>query len=590
MPRHVLITGASVAGNTAAWWLGRAGFDVTVVERAPAFRDGGQNVDVRGSGREVLRRMGLEQAALDHGTGEEGTAWVDRDGRIAAQFLLDGTGADGMTAEMEILRGDLARLLHDPAAGHAAYRFGDHVTAITQDEDAASVTFASGRTERYDAVIVAEGVGSATRALVFPHENRPRWMDLTIAYCTIPRVPDDDRLWRWYNAPGGRSISLRPDRHGTTRAMLSVQRPPGGEQEWSIARQKAWLHDRFADAGWQAPRVLAGMDTTGDFYFDVLRQVRMPRWSNGRIVLTGDAAWCATPIAGIGTTLAITGAYVLAAEMARSGDVAAAFAAYEQAMRPMVEDAQGVPKIAPRLMNPHSRIGIHLLHGVLGVASRPAVRRLAGKLSSGSAKAPDLSRYTVDAVDAAGGPSEAVAPAPTPAPRPVREPVSKGLSPLRALAVVGGVLGASAVLGRRNAPDPSHPRIRRWYRRLDKPGFTPPDAAFGAVWPVLETGLAIGGYRLLRQPPGTARNAAVGLWLLNTALVGGWTQLFFREKRLAASAAASGAMVASSAAYVAAAARVDRPAAAVGVPFLGWLGFATILATRIWHDNPANGR
>ncbi|WP_267389205.1 TspO/MBR family protein [Sphingomonas sp. GC_Shp_3] len=165
-----------------------------------------------------------------------------------------------------------------------------------------------------------------------------------------------------------------------------------------------------------------------------------------------------------------------------------------------------------------------------------------------------------------------------------------GLTPLAALAAVGIVLGASAVLGRRNAPDRTHPRIRRWYRRLDKPGYTPPDAVFGAVWPVLETGLAVGGYRLLRHPSGRTRNAAVGLWLLNTAMVGGWTELFFREKRLAASAMASGAMVASSAAYVATAAKVDRPAAAMGVPFVGWLGFATLLAGRIWRDNPARTR
>lgn len=165
-----------------------------------------------------------------------------------------------------------------------------------------------------------------------------------------------------------------------------------------------------------------------------------------------------------------------------------------------------------------------------------------------------------------------------------------GSTPLLALGVVAAVLGASALIGRRNAPDPSHPDTRRWYRRLDKPSFTPPDAAFGAVWPVLETGLAIGGYRLLRRPPGATRNAAVGLWLLNTAMVGGWTQLFFREKRLGPSAAASGAMVATGAAYVATAARVDRPAAALAVPFVAWLGFATLLAERIWRDNPDGGR
>ena len=164
-----------------------------------------------------------------------------------------------------------------------------------------------------------------------------------------------------------------------------------------------------------------------------------------------------------------------------------------------------------------------------------------------------------------------------------------GLSRPGAAAIVALVLGASAVLGRRNAPDSSHPGIRRWYKRLDKPAYTPPDAIFGTVWPVLETGLAIGGYRLLRQTSGPARNAAIGLWLLNTAMVGGWTELFFREKRLGASAAASGAMVATSAAFVATAARVNRPAAAAAVPFAAWIGFATLLAERIRRDNPAGG-
>lgn len=393
MSRRILISGASIAGNTAAWWLGRYGFDVTVVERAPEFRDDGQNIDIRGVGREVLRRMGLEQVALDHGTGEQGTVWIDDDGKEVAKFVTDELGSDGPTAEMEILRGDLARLLYEPARERARFRFGDCIDRIEDGADTVSVVFASGQSETYDGVIIAEGVGSTTRELVFPDENDPRWMDLTIAYFTIPRQAADDQMWRWYNATEGRSISLRPDRHGTTRAMLSLQQPPKGEQNWSVEKQKAYLRDRFSDAGWQAQRVLAAMDTTEDFYFDVLRQVRMDRWSTGRIVLTGDAAWCATPLAGIGATLAVTGGYVLASELARAGDIKQAFSICEEAMRPMVEKGQGVPKIAPRLMNPHSRLGINLLHGALSLASKPAIRGIAAKLFASEPEGPDLSRY-----------------------------------------------------------------------------------------------------------------------------------------------------------------------------------------------------
>ncbi|MBB2805795.1 FAD-binding monooxygenase [Xanthomonas arboricola] len=393
MPRRILITGASVAGNTVAWALARQGFDVSVVEQAAQFRDGGQNIDVRGVGREVLQRMGLEQSALDHGTGEEGTAWVDDHGHAVATFKTDDMDGDGPTAELEILRGDLARLLYDAARQKAEYRFGDRIASIDDDGEAATVHFQSGRSDRFDAVIVAEGVGSATRELLFPGENDPRWMDLTIAYFTIARTADDDRLWRWYHTTGGRSISLRPDQHGTTRAMLSLQKAPEGEQDWDLATQKAYLRERFADAGWQAARVLDGMDTTDDFYFDALRQVRMPRWHAGRVVLTGDAAWCATPLAGIGATLAVTGGYVLANEIARAATLEQAFAAYADAMRPMVEQGQGVPKIGPRLMNPHSRLGIQLLHGALKFASQPSIQNIAAKLMTPSMKAPDLSRY-----------------------------------------------------------------------------------------------------------------------------------------------------------------------------------------------------
>jgi len=391
MKKRVLIAGASIAGNTAAWWLGHYGFDVLVVEKAPGFRDGGQNIDVRGPGREVLRRMGLEQAALASGTGEKGLTWVDTHGRAIATFIAE-AGTDGPTAEMEILRGDLARLLFDDAREKAQFRFGDSIAAIDDANGSPSVTFASGRTEQFDIVIVAEGVGSPTRDKHFPGENVPRYMDMTIAYFTIPKAPDDNNLWRLYNAPGRRTISLRPDMVGTTRASFFVLKPSDDEQSWSVDRQKVWLRTIFKDAGFESSRILDGMDQAKDFYFDVLRQVRMPRWSRGGVALTGDAAWCATPLAGLGTTLAVVGAYVLAGELSRGADAASAFDAYERVMRPYVEKAQKILKAIPRLVNPNSRLGISLLHAALRVVASPFVSKLLSKLvasKSESFKLPD---------------------------------------------------------------------------------------------------------------------------------------------------------------------------------------------------------
>jgi 2-polyprenyl-6-methoxyphenol hydroxylase-like FAD-dependent oxidoreductase len=350
---------------------------------------------VRGAGRDVLKRMGLEDAALDRGTGEEGTAWVREDGSIVAEFGQTEDGSDGPTAEMEILRGDLARLLYENSHGKAEYKFGDAIAAIRQHDNGAEVQFESGHSEDFDLVVIAEGVGSATREMVFPGENDPRWLDMSIAYFTIPRTADDDKLWRWYHTTGGRGVSLRPDQHGTTRAMLSVQRPSDGEENWSAEQQKAWLHEEFKDAGWEAPRVLAGMDATDDFYFDALRQVQMPRWSNGRVALTGDAAWCVTPMGGVGATLAVVGAYILAGELSRSDDVGVALRGYEEHLRDFVENAQKIPKIAPRLANPHSEFGLAVLHGTLKLASAPGVQDVFAKVLGGKSKDIELPEYEV---------------------------------------------------------------------------------------------------------------------------------------------------------------------------------------------------
>ncbi|WJH38511.1 FAD-dependent monooxygenase (plasmid) [Aliirhizobium terrae] len=399
MSKKVLITGASVAGCTAAWWLGRTNrFDVTVVEKHPEFRDGGQNIDIRGAGREVLRKMGLEEKALRAGTKETGTAWVNEDGGVIAEIDTAELGTDGPTAEMEILRGDLARILYEDTRQQAMFRFGDTIAAMDERADGVAVTFDSGATGNFDIVVIAEGVGSQTREMVFPGDNDPYPLDMTLAYFTIPSEAHDDRRWRWYHTTEGRGVSLRPDQHGTARAMLSVQKEPEGEQDWPRDKQMAWLQERFGDVGWESRRVLSGMLDTDDFYFDVLRQVRMPKWSKGRVVLCGDAAWCVTPLGGIGATLAVVGGYVLAGELARSEHHGEALARYEGHLRPFVEKAQNIKKIVPRIANPHSRFGLAFMHATVKLAAAPVVKDLMARFLANRSDDIDLPDYELTAV------------------------------------------------------------------------------------------------------------------------------------------------------------------------------------------------
>lgn len=391
MSRRILISGASIAGNTTAWWLSRHGFDVTIIEKAPQFRDGGQNVDVRGAGRQVLRKMGLEQAALDLTTGEAGTDWVDEHDNTIARFAVEDMG-DGPTAELEIMRGDIASMIYEPASQRSNYRFNETIKALEQDAHGVTVHFENSPSDLYDLVIVAEGVGSPTRELVFPGENKPKWMDITIAYFAIPRTSEDGVFARQYNTVGGIGATLKPGRQDTVHVYMGMQKKPEGENQWDTERQKQFLQEKFSDAGWHFPRILDGMSRTDDFYFDVLRQVRMNRWYDDRVVLTGDAAWCATPLSGIGTTLAIVGGYVLAGELSRTEDLPSALAAYERVMRPFVKEGQGVPKIVPRMLWPHTRGGLTLLRGAMRIAGQPMIRKAFSNLflrDSEKVKLPD---------------------------------------------------------------------------------------------------------------------------------------------------------------------------------------------------------
>lgn len=380
--RTVLISGASIAGPALAFWLHRYGMRPVVIERAAALRLGGQNVDVRGAGRIVARRMGIEDDIRAATTGEKGLRFISADNRTLAEFPAGTSDTDGFTAELEILRGDLARILHDRTRAHTEYIFGDTITGLHEHGDRITASFASGGSRDFDLVIAADGIRSRTRALVFRDEPQIRELGLYTAYLSIPRAASDDAWWRWYNAPRGRTINLRPDNVGTTRATLSFMFEPPGYDKLGLDEQKDVLRRVFADAGWEAPRVLAALADSTDLYLESIGQVRAPRWSRGRVALLGDAGYCASPISGMGTSLALAGAHVLAGELAQHPNHAQAFAAYERVLRPFVARAQQLPPGAPRLAHPRTALGISVFTAGLRLAARIQASGIARQLFS----------------------------------------------------------------------------------------------------------------------------------------------------------------------------------------------------------------
>ncbi|RJQ71956.1 FAD-binding monooxygenase [Pseudonocardiaceae bacterium YIM PH 21723] len=373
MTRRILISGAGIAGPTLVSWLAGSGWEPTVVERFSGLRDEGQNIDVRGVGREVLRRMGLEDAVRAAHTGETGLDFVDDRGRRIGSFAA-GTGA---TAELEILRGQLAEILYRHSAAAAEYRFGDQISALHEDDSGVDVQFQHGPAGRFDAVVIAEGLRSRTRSLVMP-DARVHELGLYIAYLTVPRTAGDTDRWRVLTADGGRAVSLRPDNVGSTRATLSFL---ADEPELRREEVIGLLRTKFAGLGWETARILAELEN-GTLYFEALGQARLPAWSSGRVVLLGDTAYCASPVSGMGTTLALTGGYVLAGELARQDDPRVAFARYEQVLRPLVGKAQKLMPGAPGIMHPRSRFALALLRGAVRVVGSPLLAPLVDRLGA----------------------------------------------------------------------------------------------------------------------------------------------------------------------------------------------------------------
>jgi 2-polyprenyl-6-methoxyphenol hydroxylase-like FAD-dependent oxidoreductase len=379
--RTVLISGASIAGPALAYWLHRRGFSTTVVEQARSLRPGGQAVDVRGVAREVVERMGVMAQVRRDSVDERGLAFVDRAGRRAATMPAELFGGEGIVAEIEIMRGDLTRILFEATRDRTEYLFGDRIVELTSGDDGVKVVFASGAARTFDLVVGADGVHSGVRALAFgPETDYIRHLGAYTAYFTVPDTGDLDNWFLMHNAPGGRVAGIRPERGGTAKAMLSFTSQPLRYPRGDIRQQQEILAGAFAGVGWRVPSLLDAMWDAPDFYFDTICQVHVERWWRGRVALIGDAGYCGSPLTGLGTSMSLVGAYVLAGELASTpDDHEGAFARYQDELRAYVADCQKLPPGGVNGFAPRSQAMISLRNLSMKMMTARPVRNILAK-------------------------------------------------------------------------------------------------------------------------------------------------------------------------------------------------------------------
>jgi 2-polyprenyl-6-methoxyphenol hydroxylase-like FAD-dependent oxidoreductase len=337
--KTVLISGASVAGPALAYWLNHFGFQPTIVERAPALRPGGYAIDFRGASLRVLERMGLLPEVQRKQTRIGAITMVDRNHRKVASM------PDGFTSgELEVLRGDLAEIFYEATRDQTEYIFDDSVAAIEGGADGVAVEFQRGGRRRFDLVVGADGLHSKIRSVVFGDEAEfVQYLGCYVSIFTIPNYLNLDHAGLYYVTKGKRVGIFSGGDSSEAKASFFFATEPLDYARRDSTQQKEILRERFQREGWEAPRLLELMGAAPDFYFDSVSQVKMDRWSAGRCVLLGDAAYCSSPLSGMGTGMAVVGAYVLAGELAEAdGDYRVAFKRYEALMREFVKKCQGL--------------------------------------------------------------------------------------------------------------------------------------------------------------------------------------------------------------------------------------------------------
>lgn len=335
----VLVSGASIAGTTVAFWLRRYGFAVTVVEKSTGPRGGGYPVDVRGTAVEVARRMGILPRLREAHIESRRLTFLDADGGEAAVVHPQAVAGGVEGRDVEVTRGDLADILYGTVRDEVEFVFDDSVETLTEHEHGVDVTFRSGLRRSFDVVLGADGLHSRTRALVFgPERQFHRYLGYCFAIFTMPDtfgLSHEVLLW---NTPGRAAALYAVGDSDELHAFLTFAHP---EPPYEVLRDPEAQHDlvarTFAGDGWEVPAMVTALRHADDPFFDTVSQIRMPRWSSGRVALVGDAAYAPSFLTGQGSSLALVGAYLLAGSLAAHRDHTAAFAAYERDVREFVE-------------------------------------------------------------------------------------------------------------------------------------------------------------------------------------------------------------------------------------------------------------
>jgi len=357
--KTVLISGASIAGLTMAYWMKHNGYTVTVVELGAAPRMGGSPIDVRGEALDTAKRMGILDDIKKAKVPTKGLEFMDADDILQGTMLVEEIGAIRPGDDTEIRRDDLVNILYARAGDGVHYKFNNSITNLVQSEDHITVTFNDGATAQYDFVIGADGIHSRVRKLVFGEEDQ--FTHFLNFYFSV--FPVDGRLGKknygqMYTTPNNLAVVYYYNEHRADGFLMFRTTDKISYDRRDIEAQKKIVIDAFEGVGWKTPQLIEELKNAGNFYFDQGCQIKMPSWTNGRVALVGDAGYAPAFPTGMGSTLAMQGATALADALAGHEDHHAAFRKYNEIFRPVVDALQATVYDGMAFLLPETQEGI----------------------------------------------------------------------------------------------------------------------------------------------------------------------------------------------------------------------------------------
>ena len=375
--RSVLISGGGISGLTLAYWLNRHGLRPTIVERAPRLRPEGYAIDFGGSGWDVAERMGIIPALLEAQSVVPAFLFKDSAGATLSRLPTEVFRRAFEGKMIQTMRPDLEAILYESVRDTVPIRFDTTIQHIAQEPDKITATLSDGSQHAFDMIVGADGAHSHVRRLIFGDEPRfAKYLGYYFATFPAPNLDHFEEGAIIYLEPN-RQATIFPDHHGGYMALLVFRAKDRGQGVMEQA--KPMLEAHYQGAGWVIPKIIASISAETPVFFDSVTQIQMPRWSDGRVTLVGDAAHCLTLVSGQGASTAMGGAYILAEELGKTADYATAFKAYEERVRPFVEDKQRKAASFAKIFVPNSDWGVWLSQLTMRLTFTPLLARFLGK-------------------------------------------------------------------------------------------------------------------------------------------------------------------------------------------------------------------